>query len=127
MSDSPKPKTPSTEHPIKEEVRRRMAAFEGGAIPEMQRAKERLEQVMQGVPALAPPTPASAHRVTEWTITIRGRGPHHNAAPGDANRLAAKFIAVLRANGHDVVSASFDNGVEEDIVSAAEPDLEPAP
>jgi hypothetical protein len=51
-----------------------------------------------------------------WNITIRGVGCHHNLNYAeDANRLAAKFVAELRAAGHSIVAASFAYGAEDDI------------
>ncbi len=55
-----------------------------------------------------------------WNITIRGIGSHHNRKHlEDANRMAAQFVADLKAAGHTVVAASFTYGGEDDITDAA--------
>jgi hypothetical protein len=52
----------------------------------------------------------------DWNITIRGTGIHHNAdAPNDADRMAAAFVADLKAKGHTVRSATITSGGETDI------------
>src|SRR5436190_1137890 len=41
-----------------------------------------------------------------YRITIEAEGPHHSPAhPGDADRLAAAFVAELTAAGHKVSAA----------------------
>lgn len=55
-----------------------------------------------------------------WNITIRGIGAHHNKKLAyDANRMAAEFVQKLKAAGHQVTSASFTHGGEDDITDAA--------
>lgn len=89
-------------------MRRQLEAQSESAKTELSQAQERLHKIMQNVPTLAPPT----GRHGEWTIIIRGSGPHHNGLESDANHLAMRYIADLRAHGHDVVSAAWDDGAE---------------
>lgn len=52
----------------------------------------------------------------QWNITIRGTGIHHNKKnPNDANRMAAEFVRALKDAGHQVRSASFTFGAEDDV------------
>lgn len=52
-----------------------------------------------------------------WNISINGVGAHHNKKlAADANRLAAKFVADLKAAGHSVSHASFTYGGAENIL-----------
>ena len=52
-----------------------------------------------------------------WNISINGVGCHHNKKlASDANRLAAKFVADLRAAGHTVSHAAFTHGGEDNIL-----------
>lgn len=112
-------RTKSGEHPLKTEARKRLESFsEHTLLPQLAAVTERMQQAMHDVPTLAPPVRhEGGYRLT---ITIRGRGPHHNADPGDANRLAQKFIAELRANGHEVEGATFDDAVKEEVTHLLE-------
>jgi len=52
-----------------------------------------------------------------WNISIHGVGAHHNKKlEADANRLAAKFVAELKAAGHTVSAATFTHGGEDNIL-----------
>lgn len=52
-----------------------------------------------------------------WNISINGIGAHHNKKLAeDANRLAAKFVADLKAAGHTVSHATFTHGGEDNIL-----------
>ena len=54
--------------------------------------------------------------MSNWNITVRGVGIHHNKdAPNDADRMAADFVKRLKAAGHTVVAASITHGGENDI------------
>lgn len=49
-----------------------------------------------------------------WTITIQGTGAHHNKDyPGDANKMAQKFVEELKVAGQTVESATFTHGGRE--------------
>lgn len=64
----------------------------------------------------------------DWNITIRGRGAHHNKDyPKDANRMAEAFVAELRDAGHEVKSATFTHGGEDDLVVEQPSPDEPKP
>jgi hypothetical protein len=52
-----------------------------------------------------------------WNITVRGVGAHHNKLNAtDADRMAAKFVADLKAAGHSVIAASITCGGENDLM-----------
>lgn len=52
----------------------------------------------------------------DWNITIKGVGAHHNKDyDKDANKMAADFVARLKAAGHAVTHASFTHGGADDI------------
>lgn len=76
----------------------------------LEEQSERLNQAISDAPTPMPPILES-----DWIITIRGRGPHHNASAEDANRLATKFVIELRDAGHAIVDATFRNGAEESV------------
>ena len=121
MSDD-KPGSPplpgSGEHPFKSEIRKRLESFDENTMPVMARAVERLTQAASGAAYQAVKAPPLSGG---WVITIRGSGPHHNHDEKDANRLASLFVAELRACGHAVASASFDNGSKEDVMIPSTP------
>lgn len=51
------------------------------------------------------------------TIVVHLTGPHHNRKnPGDANRIAARFVDQLKEAGHTVEHASFTSGGREDLL-----------
>jgi len=53
------------------------------------------------------------------TITIHLTGSHHNRRYlADANRMAAKFVDDLKAQGHNVEHASFTHGGREDLLDS---------
>jgi hypothetical protein len=53
-----------------------------------------------------------------WNISINGVGCHHNKKlESDANRMAAEFVAKLKAAGHSVSHASFTHGGEDNVLS----------
>lgn len=52
-----------------------------------------------------------------WNINIQGVGVHHNVANAtDADFMAAKFVADLKAAGHTVETASFTSGSKTDLL-----------
>ena len=56
-----------------------------------------------------------------WAIVVHGVGQHHNRLDErDANRMAAKFVADLKAAGHSVVSATFTHGGADDLGDAGQ-------
>lgn len=104
-------------HPILSEVRRRLESFDENTMPLLLEAADRMQAAVSEPPdSLRKTTLAS-----EWSITIRGNGPHHNHSPTDANLLARLFVAELIASGQVVVSASFDNGSREDVTIPSSP------
>ena len=63
-----------------------------------------------------------------WSLTISGTGSHHAGSDGDADRLAAEFVAMLRARGHTVESAKLAAaGAEHDVAELAHGEDFPAP
>lgn len=51
------------------------------------------------------------------TVTVHLTGAHHNRKnPGDANRMAAKFVDDLKAAGHQILAASVTCGGHEDLL-----------
>jgi len=56
----------------------------------------------------------------DWSVTIRGVGPHHNQQPTDVEQIAAKAIVQLKEAGHNVVSATVITGSEIDLGSMAD-------
>ena len=96
--------------PEAEEFRQKLEAFDANTIPALEAAHERLMQTI------------SSDKTTrvlfgECLITIRLRGAHHNASDSDANRIARRHVADYRASGHEIISATFSNGAEEDLAS----------
>ncbi|MEW5891410.1 MAG: hypothetical protein AB1768_20805 [Pseudomonadota bacterium] len=51
-----------------------------------------------------------------WTITIHGRGPHHNQNEGDADKKFQKLIQELEAAGHKIYYASITYGEREEVL-----------
>lgn len=45
-----------------------------------------------------------------YTITIRGVGPHHNGQHFDAEQVAAKAVDALKAAGHSIIGAEMTYG-----------------
>jgi hypothetical protein len=43
-----------------------------------------------------------------WKIEIKGHGIHHNGREDDADTMAEKFVAELKAKGHDIEEASIE-------------------
>jgi hypothetical protein len=63
-----------------------------------------------------------------YHISIEGQGSHHNPDnPGDANRLAAEFVAELRRHGHTVTRATFTHGGAEALGGESEYDVRHRP
>lgn len=52
-----------------------------------------------------------------WTIVIHGTGCHHNAKHYDAEQLAAKFVAELKAQGHSIEGAALTFGGSLDLTN----------
>ena len=53
-----------------------------------------------------------------WHISIQGIGCHHNQNnPGDADKLAAKFVKQLELYDHNIQSASFTFGAYIDLLA----------
>lgn len=88
----------------------RLEAFDANTIPALEEAHERLVHTIS-----SDKTPRVLFG--ECLITIRLRGAHHNASDGDANRIARRHVADYRASGHEIISATFSNGAEEDLAS----------
>lgn len=106
------PKKPSGEHPAMAEARRQIDEARDVLLPALQAQTERLGRAVDAKDETPPPSKALS---AEWTITIRGVGQHHNHDAKDANRMAAYFVEQLRAAGHAIASATFDNGSSEDV------------
>ncbi len=50
-----------------------------------------------------------------WSITIFGRGPHHNPDhPGDADRIYKETVKKLEEAGQKIDYAAFSHGSRED-------------
>lgn len=53
-----------------------------------------------------------------WNLTIQAIGCHHNKDnPGDADKLANKFMADLIASGHIIESANLTFGGRENLLA----------
>jgi hypothetical protein len=51
-----------------------------------------------------------------WNITVNGIGAHHNQDyEKDANKMFAKFIADMKAAGHQISVATFTYGSRDTI------------
>ncbi len=56
-----------------------------------------------------------------WNINIQGIGAHHNLNnPTDANLMADRFVAELKAAGHVVESATFTYGAKQPLTGSVE-------
>lgn len=96
--------------PAAKAFQERLEAFDANTIPALEEADQRLAQTISS---------DKTERVLfgECLVTIRLRGPHHNASDGDANRIARRHVADYRASGHEIISATFSNGAEEDLAA----------
>lgn len=114
-SEDPSDPIPVDENVLPEakEFHRQLDAFDATTIPALEEAHERLVQTIS-----SDKTPRVLFG--ECTITIRLRGPHHNASDTDANRIARRHVADYRASGHEIISATFSNGAEEDLADMKE-------
>lgn len=58
-----------------------------------------------------------------FSIIITGAGAHHTGADSDADKIAAKLLGELRANGHEAEAKFVARGAEEALAppAAAEP------
>lgn len=52
-------------------------------------------------------------------ISIHVTGCHHNGLPSDIDQLSADFTESLKAQGHNVTSATLVSGGEYDLTNAA--------
>ena len=50
-----------------------------------------------------------------WSISIRGVGPHENGRPYDVEQIAADLTDKLREAGHNVTSATVTIGGEVNV------------
>lgn len=117
MTDTPKPPSPhpsSEDDPRVQAYRKRLESFDERTMPMLEAANERLNQAMSDAP-----NPHTSPLAGEWSVTIRGRGPHHNAAETDANRIAGLLVVALLGAGQELAVALFSNGAEEDLLHPA--------
>lgn len=115
VTPSPPPNRSGEHQLVIDTVRRRFKSIDERTIPAMLEAEKRLET------EVSESSPPKNIMMGDWVILIRGKGPHHNAQPGDANRIAGAFRRELTDAGHTIVEASFRNGIEEEIKSEGEP------
>ncbi len=69
-------KSGSGEHPLDQLLQQRLESFDTRTMSVLEKMSERLEGIISNAPGALEPQPPFE---SEWTITIRGRGPHHNA------------------------------------------------
>ena len=125
MTDTPKPPSPqpsSEDDPRVQAYRKRLESFDERTMPMLEAANERLNQAMSNAS-----NPIATPLAGEWSVTIRGRGPHHNAAETDANRIATLLVVALLGAGQDLTLALFSNGAEEDLLHPIRAPLLPLP